>query len=102
MPTGPGTVTVTYKGVVSATFGIQVVAAATGITVFNGSGVVQHAITGALVTYTASAAPNEIITIWGTGFGATGNSDTAYDTLGTSNQPALHAQYWRRTGVHRL
>jgi len=79
MPLGSGTLTVSYNGVTSATFPIQVVAAAPGITIYNGSGIAQH-VNGTLVTYTASAAPGEVIIIWGTGFGATGNSDTTYDT----------------------
>ena len=81
-PTGAATVTVTYKGTASNVFQIQVVAAAPGITVYNGSGIAQHALTAQLVTYTSSAAPGEVLIIWGTGFGATGNSDTAYDTSG--------------------
>jgi uncharacterized protein (TIGR03437 family) len=79
MPLGSGTVTVAFNGVTSASFPIQVVAAAPGITTFNGSGVAQH-VNGTLVTYTASAAPGEVIILWGTGLGATANSDTTYDT----------------------
>lgn len=79
MPTGSGTLTVSFNGTTSATFPIQVVPAAPGITTYNGSGVAQH-VNGTLVTYTASAAPGEVIILWGTGFGATGNSDTTYDT----------------------
>jgi hypothetical protein len=71
---------VTYNGADSGAFNIQVVPAAPGITTYNGSGVAQHASTGALITYTDSAAPGETIILWGTGLGAVGNSDTTYDT----------------------
>ena len=78
-PTGTATVTVTYKGTVSNTFTTQVVTAAPGITTYNnGTGVAQH-VSGALVTLTASAAPGEIIIVWGTGLGAdAADSDTTY------------------------
>ena len=77
MPLGSGTVTVTHNGVSNA-YPIQVVAAAPGVTTYNGSGVTQHALSGQLVTYTNSAEPGEIIIIWGSGFGATTDSDTSY------------------------
>jgi uncharacterized protein (TIGR03437 family) len=79
-PLGAGTVTVTHNGAVSNAYPIQVVAAAPGITTYNGSGVTQHATTGQLVTYTNSAEPTEVIIIWGSGFGATTDSDTSYAT----------------------
>jgi uncharacterized protein (TIGR03437 family) len=77
-PLGSGTVTVTHNGAVSNAYPIQVVAAAPGITTYNGSGVTQHAASGQLVTYTNSAEPSEVIIIWGSGFGATTDSDTSY------------------------
>ncbi len=80
-PVGTGTLTVTYKGVASAAFTIQVVTAAPGITTFNGSGVATDATTGALLTYTKSGFPGEIIILWGTGLGADpADSDTTYTT----------------------
>ncbi len=68
----------TYNGAASDAFAIQVVAAAPGITTYNGSGVAQHALTGALVTHEAPAEPGEVIVLWGTGLGATTDSDTTY------------------------
>lgn len=76
-PLGPGTVTVTH-GTASNAYVIQVVAAAPGITTYNGSGVTQHAASGQLITYSNSAEPNEVIIIWGSGFGATTDSDSSY------------------------
>lgn len=83
-PTGSGTLTVTYKGVASAPFSIVVVAAAPGITIYqNGTAVAQDVARpsdpyGGLITFTKSAAPGGTIVIWGSGFGATSDSDTAY------------------------
>jgi uncharacterized protein (TIGR03437 family) len=86
-PTGPATVTVSYKGAASNSFNINVVAAAPGFTLVPGTttAIAQDASRpsdpyGGLVTLTKSAAPGAVITLWGTGFGATGNSDTTYDT----------------------
>lgn len=86
-PTGPATVTVSYKGAASNSFTINVVAAAPGITTYNNGATVvaqdfdrRTEAYGGLVTFQKSAVPGGIITIWGTGYGATGNSDTTYDT----------------------
>ena len=82
-PTGSGTVTVTHNGTATAT--IQVSAAAPGITTYNnGATVVAQDFArptdpyGGLVTFQKSAVPGGIITVWGSGFGATTDSDTTY------------------------
>ena len=87
-PTGSGTLTVTHSGTASAAFAILVVTAAPGITTYqNGTAVAQDFARptdpfGGLVTFLKSAPPGGIMTIWGSGFGATGNSDTTFDTSG--------------------
>ena len=87
MPLGSGTVTVTHGITMSNAFPIQVVAAAPGITTYNGSGVTQHAANAQLVTYTNSAQPSEVIIIWGSGFGPTTDSDVSYTS--TPNQTSV-------------
>lgn len=83
-PTGPATVTVSYKGTASNSFTINVVAAAPGITTYNNGTVVAQDFArptdpyGGLVTFQKSAVPGGIITVWGSGFGATSDSDTTY------------------------
>ena len=84
-PTGPATVTVSYKGAASNSFNINVVTAAPGITTYNsGATVVAQDFArptdpyGGLVTFQKSAVPGGIITVWGSGFGATTDSDTTY------------------------
>ena len=84
-PTGPATVTVSYKGAASNSFNINVVTAAPGITTYNsGATVVAQDFArptdpyGGLVTFQKSAVPGGIITVWGSGFGATADSDTTY------------------------
>jgi uncharacterized protein (TIGR03437 family) len=85
-PTGSGTLTVTHNGTPSTAFAILVVTAAPGITTYqNGTAVAQDFNRpsdpfGGLVTFQKSAPPGGIMTIWGSGFGATGNSDTTFDT----------------------
>ncbi len=85
-PTGSGTLTVTHNG--TASFTILVVVAAPGITTYNnGTAVAQDNSRptdpyGGLITFTKSAKPGAVIIVWGSGFGATGNSDTTYDTSG--------------------
>ncbi len=88
-PVGTGTLTVTYNGV-SAEASIQVVASAVGINQYNqipiplgkfnpnvDLGVATDAITGALISFTNSGAPGQIITLWATGLGADpADSDT--------------------------
>jgi uncharacterized protein (TIGR03437 family) len=75
-PVGSGTLTVTYKGVASNTFPIQVVPAALGINVYQGNtGVATDAFTGALITYNNSAKPGQILTLWTTGLGANPNGN---------------------------
>ena len=91
-PVGTGTITVNYRGTNSAPAPIQVVASAVGINEYNqipiplgvlntniDLGVATDASTGALLSFTNSGAPGEIITLWTTGLGADpADSDTTY------------------------
>jgi uncharacterized protein (TIGR03437 family) len=91
-PVGTGTLTVTYDGAPSNAASILVVASAVGINHFNqipiplgifnpnvDIGVATDAVTGALLTFTNSGVPGEIITLWATGLGADpADSDTTY------------------------
>lgn len=91
-PAGTGTLTVNYRGVNSAPAPIQVVASAVGINEFNQipipSGVLNTVIdaavvtdntTGALLTFTNSGTPGEIVVVWTTGLGADpADSDNTY------------------------
>ena len=93
-PVGTGSLTVTYQGANSAPAPIQVVASAVGINEYNqipiplgllntniDLGVATDAITGALFSFTNSATPGEIITLWTTGLGADpADSDTTYSS----------------------
>jgi uncharacterized protein (TIGR03437 family) len=76
-PVGTGTITVSYNGTPSAAAPIQVVSSAYGFTTYSGLGVATDALTGALITYTNSAKPGEILVFWGTGLGSDpADSDT--------------------------
>ncbi len=79
-PVGTGTLTVTYKGAVSNAATLVVVAAALGVnTFYTNSAVATDNATGALLTYTNSGTPGEIIVLWTTGLGADpADSDTTY------------------------
>jgi uncharacterized protein (TIGR03437 family) len=91
-PVGNGTLTVTYRGTNSAPAPIQVVASAVGINEYNqipiplgvlntivDLGVATDAFTGALLSFSNSGAPGQIITLWTTGLGADpADSDTTY------------------------
>jgi uncharacterized protein (TIGR03437 family) len=91
-PVGTGTLTVNYRGTNSAPAPIQVVASAIGINEYNqipiplgvlntniDLGVATDAVTGALLSFTNSGTPGEIITLWTTGLGADpADSDTTY------------------------
>ena len=81
-PVGTGTLTVTYNGTSSQAAPINVVAHAPGInTYYTNTGVATDASTGALLTFTNSAAPGETIVLWTTGLGANPtDSDTIYTT----------------------
>jgi len=76
------TLTVTHNG--TASFTVQVVAAAPGLTTYNNGTVVAQdnarptEFLGGLVTFTKSAPLGGVLIIWGSGFGATSDSDTAY------------------------
>ncbi|HKW97248.1 MAG TPA: hypothetical protein VJN43_05905 [Bryobacteraceae bacterium] len=81
-PVGTGTLTVTYNGLTSAAFTMEVVASALGLDTLNGlpSGVaVATNGAGKVFYYTTSASPNQIITLWGSGLGADpADSDTVF------------------------
>ncbi|HTR34893.1 MAG TPA: hypothetical protein VMH80_03255 [Bryobacteraceae bacterium] len=84
-PIGTGTLTVTYNSTASNAFSIQVVPSAFGLDTYYGTGsgliVATNATTGALFNYTNSAAPGQVITLWGTGLGADPeDSDTVFTT----------------------
>jgi len=97
-PTGTGTITVTYNGTPSNALSITVVASAFGLDTYYGTGsgliTATDARTGALFNYSSSAAPGEIITLWGTGLGADpADSDTVFSTSPHAvNQAAV--QVW--------
>lgn len=90
-PAGTGTLTVSYQGASSAPAPIVVVASAVGINEYNQIPIplgvlntnvdlgVATELSGALLSFTNSAAPGEIITLWTTGLGADpADSDTTY------------------------
>lgn len=93
-PVGTGTLTVNYRGTNSSPAPIQVVASAIGINEYNqipiplgvlntniDLGVATDAVTGALLSFTNSASPGQIIVLWTTGLGADpSDSDTTYSS----------------------
>jgi len=87
LPTGSGTMTVSYGGQTSAGFPITLVGHAFGFDYYGGGlAAVTDNSTGALITTTNSARPGETVVFWGAGDGAdTNNTDlsppTHYDNL---------------------
>ena len=81
-PAGNGTLTVTYNGLTSAAFTIQVVQSALGLDTLSGlpNGIaVATDSNGNVFNYTTSASPNQVITLWGSGLGAdTADSDVQF------------------------
>jgi uncharacterized protein (TIGR03437 family) len=79
-PVGTGVLTVTYRGVTSVASPIQVVPSAVGINFYGvNTAVATDNATGALITLTNSAVPNETLTLWTTGLGAdAADSDTVF------------------------
>ena len=81
-PAGNGTLTVTYNGLTSAAFTIQVVQSALGLDTLSGlpSGLaVATDSSGNVFNYNTSASPGQGITLWGSGLGAdTADSDTVF------------------------
>ncbi len=76
-PLGNGVITVTYRGVTSAPAPILVLASTVGINYFGpNTAVATDNGTGAIITTTNSAVPNEILTLWTTGLGADPGSFT--------------------------
>jgi uncharacterized protein (TIGR03437 family) len=80
-PVGAGTLTLTCNGQ-TAVAPIQVAPTTLGLATISGLGTGQAIVTDAnnkLVTYTNSAAPGQVVTLWGSGLGAsTGDSDITY------------------------
>ena len=75
-PTGTGTLTVNYRGAISAQATILVVASAVGLGSFSqlgtfnsnvNIGIATDNTTGALLTFTNAGIPGETIVLWGTG-----------------------------------
>jgi len=93
-PVGTGTLTVTHNGATSEEAEIPVVASAVGFNHFNqipiplgvsnvnvDIGVATDNSTGALLTFTNSGTPGEIIVLWATGLGADpADSDTEFSS----------------------
>ena len=81
-PVGSGTITVTYNGQSTPATPIQVTASGFGLGTLNGAGsggVIATDLNYRLITPTASAAPGQIIVLWGSGLGAdTKNNDRTY------------------------
>ena len=87
-PPGTGSLTVNYRGAISAPATILVVASAVGLGsfsqlgIFNSNaniGIATDNTTGALLTFTNSGVPGETIVLWGTGLAADpADSDTTY------------------------
>ena len=81
-PVGSGTITVNYNGQPTPATPIQVTASAFGLGTLNGAGsggVIATDLSYHLITPTASAAPGQIIVLWGSGLGAdTKNNDRTY------------------------
>ena len=81
-PVGTGTLTVTYNGLTSAAFTIQVVQSALGLDTLSGlpNGIaVATDSNGNVFNYTTSASPSQVITLWGSGLGAdTADSDVVF------------------------
>lgn len=78
-PVGSGTITVSYSGTPSSSTPIQVVPSAYGFDIYDGAAVATDATSGALITYTNSAKPGEVLVFWGTGLGSDpADSDNTY------------------------
>ncbi len=85
-PVGPATVTVAYNGITSNSYSpAQVTVAKSSVGVFTvnsrglGTGVFT-ALDGTLKTYTNSAKPGDILTVWATGLGPIGTPDNVLPT----------------------
>jgi uncharacterized protein (TIGR03437 family) len=102
-PIGSDTIAVTYNGQTSSapcacpdlTPTVQVVRAGFGIFAINQAGSGQGVFTNAnnqAISYTSSAAPGEILNIWGTGLGAIAGSDTEPPMAGNigSGSPTVY------------
>jgi uncharacterized protein (TIGR03437 family) len=86
-PSGAGTITVTWKGTDSVPAPIQVVSSAPGLGTFYGTGIglaiATDATTGASFIPANSAKPGQTIVLWGSGLGASTDSDTTYTSART-------------------
>ena len=98
-PLGSGTLKVTYNGVAGNAFPIQVVPSAFGLDTYFGTGnglvTATDAVSGALIGYTNSASPGQIVTLWGTGLGANPqDSDTVFtNTPHAVNQSSVQVYF---------
>ncbi len=81
-PVGTGTLTVTFNNATSSPASITVVPAALGLDTYYGSGsglgVATSTKDGSLYNYTNSIPPGSTIVLWGSGAGATGDSDIVF------------------------
>jgi uncharacterized protein (TIGR03437 family) len=88
-PTGQGTITVTNGTQTSSAFTFQVVESAFGIDTVYGTGGGQAVVTDnyyQLIGFTASAAPGQVVIVWGSGVGAdTKNDDKTYPAANLDN-----------------
>jgi uncharacterized protein (TIGR03437 family) len=81
-PVGDGTLTLTHNGTASPPAPIRIVPSALGFNSYGqGLGVATDALSGALLTFTNSGYPGQIIVLWATGLGANlADSDTVFTT----------------------
>jgi uncharacterized protein (TIGR03437 family) len=83
IPTGAGTITVTYNGQTSAPYQFYIVANAMGFDAYygigSGLGVATNPGTGALYNYSNSIPPGTTVVLWGSGLGADPARDTTYN-----------------------
>jgi uncharacterized protein (TIGR03437 family) len=85
-PVGTGTVTVNYSNGTSNAATLTVVSSALGLDTYNGSGTglgVGTDLNYNVFNYTNSAKPGQNIILWGSGLGATTDSDTSYTSSPT-------------------
>jgi len=95
-PVGAGTMVLSYNNTPSAPLNVTVAAHDFGIFAINqggsGPGVVTNAITNTVITSTASANPENLLDIWGTGLGPVAGNEAAGPLPG--NLPNLDLQVY--------
>jgi uncharacterized protein (TIGR03437 family) len=85
-PVGTGTITVNYSNGTSNAAALTVVSSALGLDTYYGSGTglgVATDLNYSVFNYTNSAKPGQNIILWGSGLGATTDSDTSYTSSPT-------------------